>query len=319
MHYCCYLRSFRTHVPRELIHFASENFFIKIKLYQEENALFDHELHVGFSKKKRLIKIDQKPIKTYKELSSYYRVITVTEDDLILIKGAPEIRRLFLDQALMLENPSLATTFKRYRHIVENRNALLQQPQYNNESYKIWTEQLWTQSVIIQKHRKEFLMNLEYRIQDLLLELFGQEMPISLMYQAKKINSDQSFEEFWQNIHTLRSMEEAFKRSVFGAHLDDFLINFCNKASRLYASRGQQKLLIMLIKIAQMEAVAEKSGPMVLLLDDFLTDFDAHRANTLLSYISQSPHQIILTRPTRGGYLEEFIQNRRVQNLELTS
>ncbi len=318
LHYCCYLRSFRTHLPRELINFISENFFIKIKLHSQADALFDHELQVGFSKKKRLIKIDQHPVQSYKELAAYYRVITATEDDLVLIKGSPDIRRLFLDQALMLENPSLAGTLKRYRHIVENRNALLQQPPYNYESYKIWTEQLWTESITIQEQRRHFLANLEEKIQQLLHELFDKEMQVSFTYHAKKTEIGQSFEDFWMNIEAMRSMEGAFKRSLFGAHLDDFSINFCNKTSRAYASRGQQKLLIMIIKIAQMEAVALQSGPLLLLLDDFLTDFDEHRGRTLLSYITQLPHQIIITRPTRGGYLEELVQSGRAQHIELT-
>src|SRR5690606_9539424 len=90
LHYGCYLRSFRTHMPRELSQFGAQDFFIKLDISSShEGQLLDHEIQVGFSAGKRLVKIDKKPIASYKELMDFYRVVSVTEDDLELIKGSP--------------------------------------------------------------------------------------------------------------------------------------------------------------------------------------------------------------------------------------
>lgn len=58
LHYACYLRSFRTHIPRELVSFDDENFFIRVKINESIDAVsLPHELTMGFSKKSGLLKL----------------------------------------------------------------------------------------------------------------------------------------------------------------------------------------------------------------------------------------------------------------------
>src|SRR5579872_1217840 len=101
LYYACYLRSFRSHSPKELVTFGQNGFFMQIEvannLYNHE---FFHDIQIGFSQTKKLVKVDQKTISSYKELMRIYRVISLTEDDLELIKGSPQVRRTFMDQAL---------------------------------------------------------------------------------------------------------------------------------------------------------------------------------------------------------------------------
>lgn len=318
LHYGCYLRSFRTHIPRELISFDLENFFIKIQIQEQVNEhSFDHELQVGFSKKKRLIKIDQQNVTSYKELSRLYRVITVTEDDLTLIKGSPEVRRLFLDQAISLESPEFLSHLRRYKQILENRNALLQ-GNYTQELYRVWTQQLWQESTILQQYRRKLVETLEHKTNIMLRDWFGQELTLSFTYMSKKLIFDQSFDDFWETIGQLKTTETIFKRSMFGAHLDDFSIQFCHKTSRSFASRGQQKLIIMLIKIAQIQEIIAKNGPTLFLLDDFMTDFDPHKGTLLLSHMLELKSQLLFTSPTDSGYFEELLRNQGAQHIVLT-
>ncbi|HSW73657.1 MAG TPA: AAA family ATPase, partial [Candidatus Limnocylindria bacterium] len=93
LHYLCYLRSFRTHSPRDLLFFGHETFFIKALCEQSGTVAQNHEIQVGFSHKKRLVKIDQRAVSSYKELMDYYRIVTLTEDDVVLIQGGPDVRR----------------------------------------------------------------------------------------------------------------------------------------------------------------------------------------------------------------------------------
>lgn len=318
LHYGCYLRSFRTHLPRELINFDNENFFIKIQLQEHTHkATFEHELHIGFSKKKRLVKIDNKSIASYKELSTLYRVVTLTEDDLSLIKGSPEVRRLFLDQALSLEYPEFITHARRYKQILENRNALLQRGGYTHDSYRLWTQQLWQETVHIQKYRCTMLAALEEKTTNI-LQRFGQDLILTFTYQPKKMVKGQSFEDFLALQGELKALEPLFKRSLFGAHLDDFSIQFCEKSSRSFASRGQQKLIVMLIKIAQMQGIIAKSGSALFILDDFMTDFDQQRGSQLFELMLDLKSQLIFTCPTNSGYFEELLRSHGAQHISLT-
>ena len=71
IHYLCYLSSFRSRLPGEMVKFDSDNFFIKGCVRQSETET--HDVQVGFSARKKVAKIDQTSISSYKELPSCYR------------------------------------------------------------------------------------------------------------------------------------------------------------------------------------------------------------------------------------------------------
>ena len=162
LHYAGYLRSFRTHIPRELAQCDQEetSFFIKVHV---EQGGHEQELQVGFSGRNRLVKLNHKPVQSFKDLTQFYRVVTVTEDDLLLIKGGPDARRSFLDAALSLLDPEILTSYRTLRHILEQRNALLA-TRGSTSSYELWTEQLWQVSDLVAGKRIALLEKLQQRV-----------------------------------------------------------------------------------------------------------------------------------------------------------
>lgn len=313
LHYLCYLRSFRTHIPSELVHFGQEHFFIKARLQKDSD---EHNLQVGFSHKKRLVKIDEKAIGSYKELLNYYRIVTLTEDDLDLIKGGPELRRLFIDQAIVLEDADYVAASKRCKDIVDNRNALLKRGG-SSDSYALWTEQLWQVTRQIQQARIIMLAHLEQAVKELISSYFNDEFTISFAYQPKKASYN-SFQEFINAHVSLYQDEQRFGRSLFGAHLDDFSIQFKDTKSKSFASRGQQKLIILLLKVAQIRLLESQGRPAILLLDDFMTDFDMTRAITLITILCSLKIQLIFTVPTTQGFLQSELLAHGAIALKLT-
>ncbi len=317
LHYACYLRSFRSSSPRELLAFDSDNFFIRVQFAEPEQML-DHEVQVGFSGKKRIVKIDQKPVSSYKELTKHYRVVTITEDDLALIKGGPEGRRAFIDQALVLNNPDFLHQLRAYKQVLYNRNALLHAHTIDAVSYEIWTKQLWEHAQVIQIQRSQLLKKLETRLNELLASSFDAPLTVSLHYHAKKGADAESLDAFLTAQSDLAQQERAYGRSLFGAHLDDIAISFKGKKSRAFASRGQQKLTIVLLKVAQLQELSQIMGPGVLLLDDFMTDFDPTVSEKLLDVLTNLSIQLIFTSPVTTGPFEKKLLKRGAQRHKLT-
>lgn len=302
-HYLCYLRSFRTYSPYELVRFNQDHFFIKVVYTDEEN---EHQVQVGFKERKKLVKIDNSPVSSYKSLLNYYRVITITEDDLSLIKGSPEIRRSFLDQALILMDPSYIEHIRVLRSILANRNSLLKKGNCNKETYELWTEQLKDITQIIQEKRKFYLNQLAETVNQFLKEFFD-TITISFAYRERK-----------KDISQLMSQEQMLGRSLFGAHLDDFTIHFRNKKSKSFASRGQQKLTMLLLKSAQLKLLTDSKGPTLFLIDDFITDFDTSSMARLLELLSSLKCQKIFTYPQQNDILKRSLPSQSVQVVKLT-
>jgi DNA replication and repair protein RecF len=315
LHYACYLRSFRTHSPKEMLQFEQSNFFIKIGF---RNQSFAHEIQAGFSNAKRLIKIDSKAVSSYKELMHYYRVISLTEDDMFLIKGGPQDRRTFIDQLLLLHNPSFIDDLHTLRTIVNNRTSLLHKGYHNNDMFHIWSEQLWDISCIIQQKRENALRAIEAETNNLLQTFFDEGLSVSLTYKHKNMGQEKNFNQFLTENASIFAQERHMGRSLFGAHLDDFEINFQGHRSKSFASRGQQKLIIVLIKIAQIKQLTQHMGPSVFLLDDFMADFDKNRIEHLVTVLGTLDTQRIFTSPSQGELADVLKGLDSLQQIKLT-
>ena len=314
IHYLCYLKSFRSRLPQEIIKFDEENFFIKGVVQHNQEEM--HNIQVGFSRRKKIAKINDQAISSYKELFPFYQVITATIDDLSLVQGSPIVRRSFIDQAVLLQSPDTMEIFRKFKQILQQRNALLQKP-FDQSSYFIWTEQLWNQTKIIQELRVEALERVNESVKKLLINFFDKDYSIDIDYNYKQMSPGETFEEFIEKKQSMITYETLSRRSDFGAHLDDFTLQFCNKKLKSFGSRGQQKLLVLLIKIAQILDLRKNDIKPIFILDDFIMDFDKKRLKGIIDLLMTLKCQLIITSPMRDKVLEELFLKFKTSIIEL--
>ena len=345
LHYLCYLRSFRTPTPKELLQHDAAHFFIKVALAEKSTINEANEftpgqgralVQVGFAGKRRIVKVDQRPVDSYQDLMNVYRVITFTEDDLFIIKGGPEIRRAFIDQAMVLIDPQFVQELRKFKSILEQRNALLSRPKVDRESYDLWTDRLREQSNIVTTRRRELLAELQQKVNELLSSLFENDLnpantegvdPLILsvsrseMYRRVERADIPHIELAYQQKADTPDMDQEIRwqRSLFGAHLDDIAIDFRERKSKVYASRGQQKLITTLLKLALAKVLHQhhQSVHPIFLMDDFLTDFDQATIGRLLPLLVSPERQLILTCPTSLEGLDKHLAGYKVQKITL--
>ena len=183
----------------------------------------------------------------------------------------------------------------------------------NMISYLLWTEQLWKQSIIIQNMRIEALKNLEIEVNRLFYKYFA-GINANFIYEPKGTITE-LFDDFLKLHPDLYENEQRQSRSLIGAHLDDFGIVFLNKKSRIFASRGQQKLIILIIKVAQIKELKARStasmGSIIFLLDDFMTDFDIKRIQLLMPLLYSLNTQLIFTCPIEESPLKKLLLKKK--------
>ena len=318
LHYACYLRSFKAHLHRHISGPLAEGFSIGLGIVGPHG--FD-TLHIGLKRAKKTVQLNGRPVRSYEELYRVYKVVTIKEDDMAMIQGPPSLRRSFIDYMVLLVDPSFAALGKKYRAVLDNRNALLLAPRDDTESYMLWTDQLLGLSAEIQKKRQEALTWLAQEVQILYGALFpGMGEGISFTYDYSKTYGEasqiRSAEELLARYPSLFARERAAKRTLFGAHVDDLGITFQQKSSKIYASRGQQKLIVMILKLAQVAFMKKRGEEVIVLVDDFMADFDEAKMDILIPLLATLPSQLILTSP-----IEDLIKKRfkdyEVQNIDL--
>jgi recombinational DNA repair ATPase RecF len=250
-----------------LIRFDQDGFFIQANVLcnqaPPEETISDHttfenecdEIQIGSTSKKRIVKINGKQISSFSEFSTNLKVVSLAECDMQLVQGSPECRRSFIDQYVFLHNPSFADELQKYRATLKQRNALFQYS-FDQTGYDIWTRKLWQLALSIQKQRTKYLSQLTKTI-NLLQKACDFSIPISMPYRSKR-KLQATVEEFMAQNPTLQEDEIGYQRTLFGTHLDDFIIMFNGRNSRLFASRGQQKLILILSKIAQIRDLHNK-------------------------------------------------------------
>ena len=311
IHYLCYFKSFRAHVISDVIKNESVSFFLRgnfDRTYDFEQA--GHTIQIGYSGYKKSIKLDQKAVNSYKQIMSFFQVITITEDDIDLIKGYPASRRSFIDQAVILMNHGAFDDYTEFRKVLAHRNSLLNNlKNIDFAELEIWNYSLWKITVKIQELRLEAVGTIKKVINELLDKHFEGIYEVDLIYEPKNIILHQGYEDFAQKMMYLVDQERFLKRSLYGAHLDDINIKIKGKKARIYASRGQQKLVSLLCKLSMGMIQSDSGDYPILLIDDFISDFDKIRLQQLVAFFKKCRNQIIITAPFCDLELKKLFEN----------
>jgi len=299
LYYACYLRSFRTHRADDIAHHETTYFFIELSGITADGD--PYTIQVGCEEGIKKIKVNNALIHTYKELMDYYQVIMVSEHDMRLIQEGPEERRAWINQLCILRDARVVEQLRLQKHIVAQRTQLLIAQQGLTEYYRVWSEQLWENSHSLRQARQAALISLQKEVASL-IESYRLTIPsITFTYKARA-GADETFEAFWaQYQKTILQSEVLQRRTLFGAHLDDIVINWGGQNARLYASRGQQKLIVLLIKCAMVRVLQNsQEGPrptLLFILDDFITDLDKGITASLIAIIQNLGCSVLITCP----------------------
>ncbi len=302
LYYACYLKSFRAHKVHEITLHNSHYFFIELQGITADGDMYT--ITIGVENGIKKIKVNHSSIHSYKELIDYYQVIMVSEHDMRLLQDGPEERRSWINQLCILKDPTIIDALRLQKHILMQRAQLLMTQQGETDHYAAWSKQLWENSHAIRTSRNTNLMLLEKEIAILISEYALPIPPITFTYKPREAHAD-TFTSFW-NIYTktIFRSETTQKRTLFGAHLDDIIIQWNGHNARLYASRGQQKLILLLIKCAMVRilkaAHAATNPTIVFILDDFITDLDREVINALLPILHNLQCVLVITCPLKN-------------------
>lgn len=318
------LKSHRSTRDRELILEGTNESRVTAFLEKEHSNL-DLVINLRFGAR-RSITINQQPIRRHMDFLGSLNAVQFSSLDLELVRGAPEKRRSWLDTILMQIEPIYAHILQQYNQVLRQRNALLKRLQHEastdnfHEELALWDAQLATTGSRVTRRRARVLERLAPIAQDWHTKISGKTEVLTLNYAPNvpipENDPEKVQEAFLEKIQLRRIPEHRQGTSLVGSHRDDieFLIN--ETAAKLYGSQGQQRTLVLALKLAELKLIEEVVGEApLLLLDDVLAELDLHRQNQLLEAI-QDRFQTLITTTHLGSFDADWLHNSQILSVE---
>jgi len=302
----------------EMILFGSENYFVEIDLIKNNRS---YKIEIGVTnKKEKRIKISGREIKKVGELLGKLIIVLFSPDELKIIKESPYYRRRFLDILICQLSASYLLNLQKYYRIAAQRNNLLKQIKKKRElveTLDIWDREFSQTAVLILKKRKEYIDKIKEKAEKIHLKLTEEKENLQIFYKStfKGISAsvDESIEEFMISLKHMRDADIEKGFTHIGPHRDDIIIKINGKDATKYGSQGQQRTVVLSLKLAELEVIREEIGEYpVLLLDDVFSELDAKRRRFLIDYIKGVQVFITSTEKLEDRYFIDNISYYRI-------
>jgi DNA replication and repair protein RecF len=241
------------------------------------------------------------------------RVVSFAAPDLALLAGPPQLRRAYVDGAATKLVPAHGETCRRYRLALHQRTRLLGQLAGRADAARLlepWDEQLAVLGAELLHRRLETLAGLAVELQAVHRALAPAGPAVAVTYEpsvAPGGDRPATREALRAALATARPEELRRGATLVGPHRDDVAVRLGRADARCVASRGEQRLLTVALRLAEAAAVRQRSGTEpVFLLDDVLSELDGEARGRVLSWLER-PAQVLYSttdahpEPPRGA------------------
>ena len=321
MYYLSCLNSARAKTDSELIMWNEPAAKLKALVLKED---FEKELEVLINPPKRKeLKVNGIKKSKSAEFCTNLSVVSFSVNDLLLLRGVPEDRRNWLDMAISQIYPAYPDRLSKYNKIRMQKNNHLKDIKGNINAdtslLEVFNTQLAVSGSNIIFLRLKFLKELQKIAMEKHMQIAASET-LTTFYNSTvlgdvdfSLQSDFAVEDIAQKFEEKlkeRQLEEIIRaQALVGPHRDDVSFFINDIEAKKFASQGQQRTIVLSLKLAELKLVKEKIGDTpVLLLDDVLAELDDIRQNYLLNTIGNNT-QTIITSVDTLHFDEEYLKD----------
>lgn len=281
IYYLGHAKSFRTLNSKILINNSTSEFLLFARL---ENS---KTIGIQKSKNSEQLKLSKSNISTKAELVRALPTQIINPDVHKILEDSPRYRRRFIDWGVFHVEHSYLEHWKNFQRILKQRNAALKK-HWDRQLIAEWDRELINVGLVITSIKEQYVEDLQAEIKNIQLGFDD----ISISY-AKGWPEDLSYEEC---LHRSLAQDQKTGFTKFGPHRADVKIKLSDYPAKELVSRGQQKYLACLLKIAQVILFHRKTSRYpVLLLDDLFSELDKHSAKKITDLVSTLDCQRFIT------------------------
>ncbi|CCQ53722.1 DNA replication/repair protein RecF [Crocosphaera watsonii WH 8501] len=325
------LKSHRTNRDRDLILEGEKKGQI---LGTVERNYGESQMGITFrSPGRRSLMLNHENLRRHLEFLGHINAVEFSCLDLELVRGSPETRRSWLDTLLIQLEPVYASIINQYNKVLRQRNALLKvirktvEEQTNTDNLsaemsqlKLWDQQLAEAGTRVTRRRNRVIERISPLAENWHKEISNGTEKLEINYLPNiSIDREEPQEvqqAFLDKIEQRRMAEQQLATSVVGPHRDDVELKINHTPAKSYGSQGQQRTLVLAIKLAELQLIEDVIGePPLLLLDDVLAELDPNRQNQLLEVI-QGRFQTIITTTYLHSFDTQWLKSSQIMKVE---
>lgn len=287
------LTSFRDTPTQALVREGADAAFIRATIRHDDGRELLVEVHIPRQGRTSVL-VNKQRLSRTRDLLGVLRVTVFSPDDLELVKGAPALRRRFVDDVLVSLAPKNDALRLELERILRQRNTLLRQANGRltddiTFSLDVWDDKFDTLGSDLGHERASVLARLQPIVEEAYQQLAGEPTAIGLVYEPE-----------WRRIGLGQALKDARRDDVrrgvstVGPHRDDVDFFIGALPARTHASQGEMRCLALSLRLAAHRLVSDTTGAdPLLVLDDVLSELDPSRCQALLEVLPSG--QVVLT------------------------
>ncbi|MBE9539417.1 MAG: DNA replication/repair protein RecF [Proteobacteria bacterium] len=242
------------------------------------------------------IKVAGKAVRTAAQLVEHLPLQTINADSFDLLTGAPQARRRYLDWGVFHVEHRFYSQWQRFQRCIKQRNNLLRHGKMSDTELAVWTRDLAVSGTAIGEYRQAYFAELKPQFLDIIETLAPELKGLDLRYrQGWEKNTP-----YEDALAISLGVDRERGYTHVGPQRADIKVTIDARPAAEVLSRGQQKLVVCAMKLAQGQLMSARGkGRCTYLVDDLRSELDEHHSKLVCGLLSTMQVQVFVTSIAR--------------------
>jgi DNA replication and repair protein RecF len=302
-------KSFRSATIKPVINFTQNELIVSAQTLQANGSTI--HLGIQLDSKSFCCHINQLATQKRSDLAYALPLQIIHPKSYELLDAGPQLRREFLDWGVFNDDENFLPAWRNYKKALSQRNSLLKarRPEHIN----VWDKELVYYGTIVNSYRQLYLQ----KFVPVFTEIIDRFLDID-EFDLKLLSGWDTSREFQQVLTEDLDKDLRYGFTHSGPHRGDFQLLVGNLLARDFVSRGQLKLIVMSLKLAQVQLLSNEHSNMgCFLIDDFAAELDVINRAKLLHYLSEMECQVFITATEISDFGElSHLKNYKMFHVE---
>ena len=283
-------RSFRVESVSGVVREGQEAAVVRAEV---QEAGYIREQLVSVGKRGRSVKLDGKRPKKLSTYATRTPVVVFHPRDLELVSGAASERRRLLDRVSLYLEPASADAKSSYTEALRERQKILQERGIAARDLDPYETLMAEHGARLARAHERAAERLIAALGPAFSRLAAPELELTAVFEPRGQTSP---DEFARELRARRSEDLRRGAASFGPQRDEIALSIDGRSARHNASQGQQRVLTLALKTAELECIRDARGAHpVLLLDDVSSELDPARTGAVYEFLKHTQSQVFVT------------------------